>query len=109
MSLLPSLPRRFAMLILTAPLLLALPARGQDFGALRAADTNGDNAISAEEARLSAEAQFARMDSNHDGQVSQAEFVDSRLALLAALDTDGNGSVSRSEMRDHMLAARKAR
>lgn len=91
-----------------AALMLALPTAAQDLMSdLHGIDANGDQIISAAEARSAASRQFTQMDVNHDGQVSEAEFVDSRLTALSAVDTDGDGGVSRAELRARFMEARK--
>jgi Ca2+-binding EF-hand superfamily protein len=51
---------------------------------LHMADTNGDNAVSRDEARAAAEAHFAKVDANKDGSISAEERKAAREAMRAA-------------------------
>lgn len=87
----------------------AVPAQAQPDESFRiqTADTDGDGAISADEARAAAGRQFAQMDLNHDGSISQQEFVNARMALFKQADSDGDGRLTRGEIRARVLAMRQ--
>lgn len=77
-----------------------LPERMQE--RLRAADTNSDGVLSAEEMTAHREAQraahFARMDANSDGAVTQDEAGPGRWEHLTAADADRDGRITRQEL-----------
>jgi Ca2+-binding EF-hand superfamily protein len=83
--------------ITTVPLVQA--AYAQDFQMLRGADSNGDGAISIDEASKMLQTEYANLDANKDGTVTQDEFVNARLTQLAKLDANGDGKITRDEMR----------
>ncbi|NGY03887.1 EF-hand domain-containing protein [Solimonas terrae] len=90
--------------------LLAGPAFAQDTfgpGRMKAVDTDGDGAISRDEAQAALKSEFARLDRNHDGQISEDEFVGARMEMFDAADTDGDGKLTRAELRQRFLAMRK--
>jgi Ca2+-binding EF-hand superfamily protein len=100
------LPTLSLALFLALPA-LAQPMNGQGLERLRAADLDGDGAISRQELLQHRVASFGRFDRNGDGYVSPddlpAGFAASPRAqnfqtLLAELDLDGDGGVSQEEM-----------
>lgn len=95
-------------------LMLPAPLQAQEPGvaaALSRLDTDGDQAISREEAAAGRERMFERFDRNGDGVVDAGEIqlVRDRIAAMARmadsmillrsqrLDTDGDGGVSKAE------------
>lgn len=96
-----------AFLILAAAVAFAAPASAQG---MRAADANGDGAITRAEAVAAREAAFTAMDANGDGYVTAAERAamsegrgarrggGQRMeAARAEMDADGDGRLSRAE------------
>lgn len=90
--------RIFSSLIFAASLgsLSATPVLAQSVLDL---DTNGDHAISVDEASAALDKQFAKLDTNGDGVVDKKEYVDARLAELGRMDSDNDGEITRSELR----------
>lgn len=92
-------------LLATGTLLAAPPADGMRGHGLRAADTNNDKAVSAEEFDAMRAAHLARLDGNNDGFVTFEEHKAAREArarehFLARHDVDGDGRISVDEMAD---------
>ncbi|WP_154654677.1 EF-hand domain-containing protein [Solimonas variicoloris] len=91
---------------------LALPAAAQPpadapGGArMKAVDTDGDGAISRDEAAAALHAEFRRLDRDHDGALREDEFVAARLERFSAADADGDGKLTRAELRQRARAAR---
>lgn len=75
-----------------------------DAAMLRGADSNGDKAVTIDEARTAFDAQFKKMDQNGDGVVSRDEYVSARLAALSEYDTNNDGKITRDEVRARMKA-----
>lgn len=93
-----------AALALQGALAAVTPAAAQSLTSLRELDTDGDGAISVDEARRALKLEFSRLDANHDGVVSEDEFVQARLAELSRLDTNGDGNITRDEIRGQLRA-----
>jgi len=76
-------------------------------------DTNGDQAVTLQEAQAFATARFARMDGNGDGVVDRAERKQARQGRRAErftrLDTNGDGLVSKDEMTAQLGARAERR
>lgn len=99
-------------LILATLLLAASPAfaqgpQGGGRGMMRA-DTNGDGAISRDEAKAQSDQRFAMMDANKDGVLSGDEMTGSGARMLIRADKDGDGKVTKAEY-DAVSAQRFAR
>lgn len=92
--------------VMALPAAAQPPAGGFAAARLKAVDTDGDGAISRDEASAALRAEFQRLDRNHDGTLSENEFVASRLERFSAVDADGDGKLTRVELRQHVLAAR---
>jgi len=90
----------FALCLVASP---AYAQQGGRLGALRAADTNGDGAITLAEAQAARAAMFERLDANHDGYVTNAERMEARRQAQARRgrqnpDSNDDGRISRAEM-----------
>ena len=90
--------------LLAAPMAIAHAQPGGALERLRAADLNGDGAITRAEARTGRETAFRAMDTDNDGFVTAAEKEARRAEVAkkrgdrgAGGDTDGDGKVSRAE------------
>ena len=87
--------------MLTAPLLVAMPAAAQDGTAMMAAmfpDPNGDGVTSKDEMVSAAATRFDQMDADKDGKLSEAERGGPGGRMMARADADGDGFVTKAEL-----------
>lgn len=88
-------PVAIVTLALTATATMALADKGHWF---QKVDTNGDGAISRDEATAKSTERFGRFDKNDDGQISLEEWNNVHLARFDKGDTNGDGQVTQEEI-----------